>query len=438
MWHRLWQCKAPEAAKARKAIPKHIVAEALRAGPASRLFSNGWVSVDPSSWPDPEAEECIQFERWCPETGEWIEMDDVPAEVEGDMYVDGSSYPGQFGHQRRGGWAILVVSASHQQVFRCYGPLWSPMDQSAPAAEWAAATLAARMAARGATIYSDCLQVVRGLQRARLTASRLGAYHDGFLRTALLDAHGRLEVSVQKVKAHQTRASGPLTVQATLNNAVDELAKQAAKMHAGPSPRQERENNHLAEVAKQVYRCMAALLPIWPTVATQNKGERLSRRARTARKQRARRKQAASVPAEQRHQWAHVDRGWRCVRCHAVATCCRTRRAREKVETCIGSYPPLAQVVAEPRGHRLRALVLQGTTTLLCSRCGCHATTLPRGLASDCSGRPKQKGREALARYAEGKHPSSRSEALVSSDVPLFELELDVQGEGDEHVDGDM
>ena len=260
------------------------------------------------------------------------------------------------------------------------------------------------------------------MRRASLTRSCLGAHHDGFLRRALADAHGHLQAEFVKVKAHQTDKDfiGPMSAQAVHNNEVDVLAKRGAKLHGGPSEAEQKEADRKAETAKQVYRCMAAVLPLWPTMSSQLKGERLER-APTVATNRMCKPRPAAVPEEQRHHWTQTARGWRCTRCHTVATTTANRRRRSEVETCCGKCQALSQVVDDPKGHKLRALAIEGTATLLCITCGCHASKWVKGLAEPCKGKPACKGQEALKRYSEGKHPEVRSEALYTTDVALYE-----------------
>ena len=153
------------------------------------------------------------------------------------------------------------------------------------------------------------------------------------------------------------------------------------------------------ETAQRVWKLMTEVLWEWP-------GIHKSSCMPAARKK----------PEERlatRHQWAFNGTTWKCEVCPAHTTTANLTRDRQE-ETYRVDVAAANIAIAEAAGHRLASRCLDGTTIVLCRKCGAHSEaglSIRRGklLARKCEGVPKHKGSGyALKCSKKGFHPRSR------------------------------
>ena len=90
--HRLWQCQHPDAVEARKAIPTSVVKEALdEDSPGSTC---AWDKSVANVWPEAAHKSKTTFGRWTEQSQSFNDREKWDEKLEGDLFLDGSCYPG--------------------------------------------------------------------------------------------------------------------------------------------------------------------------------------------------------------------------------------------------------------------------------------------------------------------------------------------------------
>ena len=151
----------------------------------------------------------------------------------------------------------------------------------------------------------------------------------------------------------------------------------------------------------------AELLECWPTVSSREARLQLIR-------PRLRQAPRRELPAEQ-HRFIAAGRHRICERCLFRA---KSPKGEQQAmwRTCPGSARVIGQILQSngylTKPHQLILFVAGGKPGLVCSCCGCHASTMQHNLGFSCLTKPTKKGKECLARVGKGKHPHLREGKL--------------------------
>ena len=168
---------------------------------------------------------------------------------------------------------------------------------------------------------------------------------------------------------------------------------------------------------------IAAVGPQWPA-ARPPEGKRLPRPQRCERRSRRQREQA-DARASRQQQWqaglsSHEWTSWRGVRrCRSCGVPWSSTVAA--ASSCMRSRKIVADVCANPRGHRLMAVekthAREDTSSLvICMACGAYSETgSSPGLAAECRKDPTRRGAEALRRVRAGVHPRTDANSKVGA-----------------------
>lgn len=243
--HRLWMCPDPEVSEVRAAVAsRELIAQAVAAGPHDPRFTRA-IAQDPMEdlncgAAGPAREEHVVLQTRAP-GGRWEPFNGSPKGFfqDGPLYTDGSMVREAWADLSRAGWGIYQPDPGGGVERRAFGPNWTPMLQTAPAAEWAAWLMATGLmqpAARG-PVRSDCLHVVRWLAKPAKAALHGGFIHAGFVRQGLASEAG-LKAPVSKVAGHAREKGLQVSeAEALGNEQADEAARLGRECH--PQPEQQ-------------------------------------------------------------------------------------------------------------------------------------------------------------------------------------------------------
>ena len=186
------------------------------------------------------------------------------------VFTDGSCLTSRVPSLRRAGAAAVQISPlTLQPVAVMAGPLWSPLPQTAPAAEAFALAMVADFAETGSKlkVLSDCLAVVHSAANwAR--ATRASSLLSGFYRHIRCSSGFQALSEVHKVAAHQDLAglSGASLHDATGNSVADRYAVQAARSHPAISADRQSEHRILVRVARASASVMHGVWDSFPRI----------------------------------------------------------------------------------------------------------------------------------------------------------------------------
>jgi ribonuclease HI len=318
--------------------------------------------------------------------------------IKGEIYTDGSCYPGTFDGMARAGWGFVVMNGT-TPICRVFGPCWRPLPQTAPSGEFAAWAAAAEMADDDAALRSDCKLVVSVAARSTANQLKPELVHAGFAKGILAHPGARLIKEVTKVKAHVDPASvsdAGLRQQAICNGFADEAAKLGARAHAWAEA-QVMEAELLAKRAGATLKALAGLLPLWPKAFGGDGEAKLHSKKRPAPIRKAR------VVPSRGHSWTSHGGSLHCSVCTAFLHK-PTLTDRRAAEECPGVNLKLAAVLKNPQGHRLFVAAYGGLPLVFCGRCGAFGTDFFRNLSDPCR-EPGEGGRSQLKRLLACRHP---------------------------------
>ena len=300
-----------------------------------------------------------------------------------------------------------------------FGPTPAAMGQTAPAAEWAAAEVAAAFWQRGLPPpYADCKQVVDALGHpdVRRTLTR-GLLHGGSVRRVLGGFGGLMPV--EKVKAH--RAEQEATDQADLcrilgNQGADTAAGLGAKSHPKPSPIEAATARREWNLLQAVIRFAVDAAHRWPSLRTvlAGRAKRVVRVGVGGAEAPKRERGRPAIPEKSRHHFDCFGGSILCERCLCRAHSWPAARRREDVEACGGVCIPMRTAFeSSDLGHTLCMGVYDGRPTIICITCGAYATEKVHALTSPCGQRPPVKGGESIRRFRRGFHPDGKKAKVV-------------------------
>jgi len=261
-------------------------------------------------------------------------------------------------------------------------------------------------------LISDCLQVVRELQRTieHKLHSQLDhrSKNAGYARSMLqCDRFHHLR-AVEKVKAHQQQHAGEAEAQQVYreaNDLVDKFAKLGATMHEAPRSVAQATLSWNEATAVSVLSLAAAVLPLFPE-------ERYERPPGGGAKQLDR---DAWLLANG-HRWAKTSAGWCCASCSARTS---SREASRQHGQCSGKRALARAAERAEARHHLVQVICQASAVAVCLRCGATRGHWSILLRQPCPGAPCRGGVVALSRPASGRHPYQRSLELVTAVTPI-------------------
>ena len=137
--HRLYECSAVAMIRG-EAAKSDFLREAIAAGPGDPLYTRGLFAHPADRFPPPtEATESVLEVHgksgWEPVSSA------AELGLKGDVFTDGSFRPHMLRGMVRAGWGAVMVDDCGSVMARAYGPVWLPLPQTAPSAEWAAYVL---------------------------------------------------------------------------------------------------------------------------------------------------------------------------------------------------------------------------------------------------------------------------------------------------------
>ena len=299
----------------------------------------------------------------------------------------------------------------------CYGPVGHCLPQTAPAAEHAALSALARLATPRTVGVLDCKMVVDaflGGTDAMLSHKRMYA---GVFREAMLCSGWKHIEALAKVKAHQDLSRVPAEDRiarrrAVANDFADHYAKLAARsMHPAMDADKMQKSKDAVDEACVVARVLAEASELWPAAkrgSAEDRRKRLmDRKAIAAAAAKGGDDEALVMDAADSrrggHRWTHRAGYWRCSVCLTMAQTDATK-ARRSTQICHGSSKMLRGLIADHRGHHLRAAHCNPVFVYCCT-CGSFMSKKPVNLLRPCRGFPTAGGKRALRFIADGLHP---------------------------------
>jgi hypothetical protein len=315
--HRVWRCQHPSVVQAREAaVPRWLLDEFSRAVDVEHdvLGVTAFVPHPADVWPRPSAAADMEYE-WKGEgrqDGDSRGADRRPL-LHGSLYIDGSCTTNLFVELRRAAASVVQWAGDRQSGWRMQLPIPRPLPQTPQAAEYGALALVKQCShpALGASVASDCANVVRdvgGKPRAALIGRRVYA---GVLRDALTDAAWLGRTQVRKVPAHINPTAlppGAARDDAVGNDLADQLAKQAVAGHPAPAPALVQDLEAALKRARIIVRAIGRVIQCFPPMPR----ERMLRPPRAV--------EGARVAVGNGHRWTFASGLWRCECCLRMTT----------------------------------------------------------------------------------------------------------------------
>jgi len=151
---------------------------------AGFFYHLGAVRSDEAFCPKPEGDQLVRVQEM--QANGWEDVDHMQFCFEGEIFIDGSRMEMTPAGTARAGWAAVQIDECGNPVKRAFGPVWSPMAQTSPSAEWAALVMGAGYLFRAAALlgeesrhrqvlHSDCKLVGKlGARECAIPLSMLG------------------------------------------------------------------------------------------------------------------------------------------------------------------------------------------------------------------------------------------------------------------------
>jgi hypothetical protein len=400
--HRMWWCDDPAVVEARtKAATPEVIAAARLAGPQSTLYQFG-ICAHPS---DDMPRVCQPRVQWQIGNGPVHSSSDTPGEqptlptLTGSVFADG--HCSRFGVQGmdRAAWGLVQVDHAGMPVAWVRGTVPPDYAQTPQAAEFFAAVHAVDLTDGNATLYDDCLNVVRQFQREVKHWGDESSAYAGAMRTAAKWKTDESFATIEKVKAHVDfqKLQGREWFLAKGNDLADHHAKEAGKwLHDRASKEISDDIRQRLKHAAQAVKVMAKVLTLWP-YPTQG-------HVRAPKSDQC--VPPPPVPTWKRHTWFRKQKGWSCHTCRAWSgkpNLCKSRVTQE----CPGLDDALATNSGANLGHAIAELQSPYGPFSICTDCGKYSSRVRRGLAHTCSGRIRtRRAAEAWNRvFRLGRHP---------------------------------
>ena len=446
--HRAWVCPCSAEVRARYASLAQI--KRARAAPNSLMWSRGWIPGVAELAPAPAD---LELRAWTRDDGETPlhSVDQWAGTMTQYIFIDGSCDTPNDHRMRRAGWAAVEVEPyliNGQLVRRraVWGTIPSAWPQTSQAAEHAAAVAAAELGSGTATIFTDCLGVMKLMQDLEGKSLHQKKMWAGAYRLAHATTHGpKLMKSMVKVKAHQQMPDHEQPAERLrrlANDLADEYAKKGAELHPRPVPAVRAWQDAVWLDAVAACRTLGAATQLWPDasglrdVPRQPRTRALRREQARARKQRAqaRRMTRRDGDRAQRatHEWVLVGGSRRCAVCHRwdgarVGPCNADQspwlqlqdRARDEGHNMREGLLYDAHVIAQAEAAARQAAVRRaagivdarpsgGLPIAICMGCGAFTTAggRPQSLLGPCHA-PTAVGKSALDRVRRGMHPKA-------------------------------
>ncbi len=399
-FHRIWKCCHPDAVRARKeAAPSWLLKEVDRLIDADKqlFWTTAFFPHPADVWPRPSAEANAAVE-WSGADGPGDDDRDCDGRprVQGQLYIDGSCSTGVFPELRRASSSIIQWAADKPEGWRMALPVPRPLPQTPQAAEYVALAVVKQFAKQHAQadVASDCANVVADANAGGGRALAHKKVYAGIMKEILSDPSWNRMVTVRKVPAHlnpSTLPEGRGRDDAIGNNHADELAKEGRNLHDQPTPTLVTELEAQLKRAKAVIRVIAKVTQCFPPPP---KGKM----------PRIRRPHGPMTREEpDTHRWSYAGGLWRCTRCLRL-TLSQEIDDELAFHKCPGMKRSMEAETITARGHAL-ATTTDALPIIFCVKCGAFAARRARGLATECPGRPRRSGQQALKMIKKGLQP---------------------------------
>ena len=407
MHHRLYTCTA--SAVHRSSCITEGVVKCLAEGTAGEALLERAIPAHPEdSVPRPANDMII-------DTMEYMQpFDPATDKLQGRVFMDGSCSPHALPGLWRASWALTLADERGKSRVAVRGTVPGVLPQTAPVAEMCAygAYLELTDLDPGRTCgYTDCLGVPLLHQlgiKSRLKAQRKLA---GLSKQAL--AHRPADFGeLAKVKAHQALGGlegDPLAI-ATGNHEVDWEAKEAIKLHGGPSEAELVCINGCLDLAREIAIFAAKMSAAWPE---------------THRHQRVVDFHGIEADGAPRpgHDWVEGGGRHKCRACLRIALGAKAKERldrrgcqgpSDKVVACIGA--------ARTLGHSLFIGLAGQEPFLHCGICAAWCDRRPHALARPCPGQCPASRRGVAKQLSAGRMPGSDLRFEAASPVEPFLL----------------
>ncbi len=357
-------------------MPLWVYEEGRRADPRNRFWLTATFPHPVDDWPKPSAHiegEWVQgddSDRATIDEHDFDDHDDAPqttttgdsstTKLGGRVYGDGSCQPNDIRGLERAAVAILESDGDGRLKRAFHVPLPRLFPQTSQASEYVMLAQARRLLGRSATIFSDCLNVVRAAKSPmRLALSPSKLYAGINVEKWQMVDNDKLVEQVLWIKAHRTligNENAEDTRNVRGNAEADRLAKAAISAHPQPTASQRANLDFYVRRAPHVARAVATALATFPP----SESARMTRVSAPRSPEEAERRQV--------HWWRYKEHAWRCRICGTWATCEHLSR-RHHAERCHGPKAERDAKTWVERGHRI--VMAKGAMSIaFCSKCG--------------------------------------------------------------------
>ena len=396
VWHRLWECTAPQCVSARsEAVPWWLVIKAKQAGPSNMLYAKGIFPHPGDFVPRPLS--ATGSDRGIrAHTAAGTAVSTASLRLRGHVFIDGSCTRTPIRELNRAAFSVVMVNPSGKAVIKVAAPVWAHLPQTPQAAEYCAYAAAAELAAHGTCVYGDCANVVRDANGPAAAAFSARKAYAGVTRAGRAhEIHDLQGQRLKKVPAHVTMSDNMTATQvfeAVGNSEADAEAKSALSYHPVKGEELMKALNLTIREAKLVVALAAALLPLWP---------------------------ALPAGLKKRHTPGSVG---------VRAKCEPIRTVLPLTRTCLDDGPWVAgieRVRRDQKGHRVSVLFFDAFTKVqpvaVCARCGAFSSGRFVNLVERCSGKPATRhAMHVIRQLAMGVHPTLG--VASSSSVSISDL----------------
>ncbi len=406
--HRTFFCRCTAQA-VQAAVPRWFIDEAVRSSPRDPFWTTGVIPHPVDLAPQLAAEVEIVVEHGM-QDGEERQARTAPPEgggadtaVGGRVYIDGSAQPSAIDGLARAGACVAEVDDRGRMIKKLTCAVPAHLPQTSQAAEHLAAAIAFRCITRVATVYCDCLGVVKALNDQGGVATFAKRRYGGLLLDTVRDpARRRLCQRVQWIKAHRHEANAEDAedlINIKGNAVADEGADEAVKQHVGIGGDLKTDIDFWEKRARLVVRAVGVAMAMFPPAPGDMK--KRPRQIQTTEGG------PGGARSDRQHQWRYDGGAWRCQRCWSWIT--GDKHPRDRAATlCEGGNRCADLERFTSKGHKM-AWAEGQLPFAFCTRCGAWASRRPRKLLKPC-GEPSANGRLALRRIERNLHPWQKRE----------------------------
>ncbi len=401
--HRTYSCPATRAA-VRAAVPAWFWREAQRTSARGKFWTTACFPHPADVAPLPRSDMHCQVER----LGDHGSGDGL-MDIGDHVYVDGSSTAHVIKDLARAGCAVVQTTADGTPTKILQVPVPLHLPQTSQASEHLGMGIVFVSLKRAARVVGDCLNVVRAVTGAARRALDPRSMYAGLTLTTRADPERRrLATAVEWTKAHRKPTGNePPDVARDIkgNDAADEAARQAVKLHPPLGPEAEASVAFHDRRARHVVRAVVTAMELFP------RAEKNMRRLPKPVDERQARER-------QQHHWVYTANAWRCTVCRDYVTAPSVPPYRQR-QKCCGQAPEADATTFTDGGHHI-CKAEASLPIIFCARCGAWGNRRTPKLGRQCAP-PTTAGVQALRRIEQGWHPLLQKDAY-GRDLPRQRL----------------